>query len=421
MSAPSDAVDDVWADYGREEARGDGGSPEAAHLNGEAAAKPSSTPLDIWDAGEDDYVVPPRGWLLGHVFCRRFLSSLVAEGGTGKTALRIAQLVSLAIGRSLTGEHLFQRCRVLILSLEDDRDELRRRVLAVIRHHRVDPAELRGWLFLSAPKGLRLAEIRDGAPREASLRAMLEATIAAHRIDIVSLDPFVKTHALEENDNGAIDFVCGLLAKMAIEHDIAVDATHHAKKGGGSPGDAERSRGASSMKDAARLVFTLSAMTPEEAQQLGVAEAERRRLIRLDSAKVNIAPPSTEATWFRLVGVPLDNGTALYPHGDEVQAVEPWMPPDLWRGLSTVAINAALSEIETGIPTGQRYSSASAAGKRAAWAVVQKHVPERTEAQCRQIIAAWLKSGLLYAEDYLDPVDRKQRSGLRVNETKRPS
>ena len=30
-------------------------------------------------------------WLLGNVFARRFVSSLFAEGGTGKTAVRVAQ------------------------------------------------------------------------------------------------------------------------------------------------------------------------------------------------------------------------------------------------------------------------------------------------------------------------------------------
>jgi hypothetical protein len=47
----------------------------------------------------------------------------------------VAQLLSLATGRPLTGEHVFQRCRVLIVSLEDDADELRRRVLAAMLHH----------------------------------------------------------------------------------------------------------------------------------------------------------------------------------------------------------------------------------------------------------------------------------------------
>ena len=49
---------------------------------------------------------------------------MVAPGGVGKTALRLAQLLSLAVGRSLTGEYVFKRCRVLIVSLEDDRDEV---------------------------------------------------------------------------------------------------------------------------------------------------------------------------------------------------------------------------------------------------------------------------------------------------------
>ena len=61
-------------------------------------------------------------------FCRGFASSLLGDGGVGKTALRYAQALSLATGCSLTGEHVFQRCRVLIVSLEDGRDELRRRI-----------------------------------------------------------------------------------------------------------------------------------------------------------------------------------------------------------------------------------------------------------------------------------------------------
>ena len=51
-----------------------------------------SDALDIWDAGDDDYIIPPREWLLGNTFCKKFLSSLIADGGVGKTALRIAQI-----------------------------------------------------------------------------------------------------------------------------------------------------------------------------------------------------------------------------------------------------------------------------------------------------------------------------------------
>jgi hypothetical protein len=43
-----------------------------------------------------------------------------------------------------------------------------------------------------------------------------------------------------------------------------------------------------------------------------------------------------------------------------------------------------LTEIETGLTNGQRYSDASAATDRAAWAVVQRYCPDKTEQQCRE-------------------------------------
>lgn len=343
--------------------------------------------LGEWDAGEDDYVVPPRGWLLGTMFCRRFVSALVADGGVGKTALRIAQLLSLATGRSLTGEHVFKRCRVLLLSLEDDKDELRRRVLAAMLHHNVTSDELRGWLFLAAPRGLTLAEMREGALRAGELEAATRDAISARQIDVVSLDPFVKVHRVEENDNRGIDFVCSILARIAADHDCAVDAPHHVSRAGGVASDANRSSGASAFKDAARLVHTLTPMTPEEANGFGVGEAERRRLIRLDSGKVNIAPPAAEASWFRLIGVSLGNITAEYPSGDEVQTVEPWAPPSVWSGLSHHLLNEILTAIDKGPAEGARYSAhGNAAQNRAAWRVVKQFAADKSDEQAKIII-----------------------------------
>ena len=281
--------------------------------------------LGEWDAGDDDTPIPPRGWLLGNIFCRRFISSVIAEGGVGKSALRLAQLLSLAIDRPLTGEHVFQRCRVLIVSLEDNADELRRRLRAACLHHHVTRAELSGWLYLAAPGagGGKLVTLDlHGRPVLGGLAAKLSRTITERKIDIISLDPFVKAHAVEENSNSMIDEVVQVLADMAGKFDIAVDVPHHAAKGPPDPGNANRGRGASAMKDAGRLIYTLTPMSLEEGQALGLGEADRRRLIRLDSAKVNITPPMAEAKWFRLIGVDIGNGTALYPRGDQVQTVE---------------------------------------------------------------------------------------------------
>ena len=292
-------------------------------------------------------------------------------------------------------------------------------------HHGIKPADVKGWLFLAAPKGLKLIEKSPtGAEQIGSLESLLRATIIKRGIDVVSLDPFVKTHGLEENDNGAIDRVCDLLAKIAIDLNCAVDAPHHVSKGPGSPGagDANRGRGASAFKDAARLVHTLTPMSKDERELFDISETEARRLVRLDSGKVNIAPPATSARWFRLVSVPLSNGTEDYPNGDEVQAVDPWSPPDMWEKITSPLANEILDQIELGNAKAQRYSAAAQAGaERMAWGVVKARVPDLTETQCRKVINTWRINGVLEGRSYKDPATRKLGNGLFVNDAKRPT
>jgi AAA domain/Primase C terminal 2 (PriCT-2)/Bifunctional DNA primase/polymerase, N-terminal len=380
--------------------------------------------LGEWDGGEVDDNVSPREWLLGNVFCRGFVSSIIGDGAVGKTATRHAQLLSLAVGRSLTGEHVFQRCRVLMISLEDDDKELKRRIRAARLYHQIEQDELKGWLFVAAPgrsAGKLLTVDKDGRLVTAGLAEKIEKVIQERRIDIVSLDPFIKSHAVSENDNNAIDAVVEILTQLAAKYDIAVDVPHHISKGQADPGNANRGRGASSMKDAARLVYTLTPMSLEEAKSFGLDEAMRRSLIRMDSGKVNITPPMTEAKWFRLVGVPLGNGTELYPNGDLVQTVEPWTPPDKWAGLTHHLLNQILTDIDAGLQDGNRYTDSPNAGARAAWRVVIKHAPNKSEADAKGIIKAWVKSGLLVSEEYTSPTTRQKIKGVRVDDSKRPS
>jgi hypothetical protein len=378
-----------------------------------------------WDAGDDTDPISPRGWLLGNTFCRGSVSSVQAAGGTGKTALRTVQALAMATGRRLTGEHVFQRCRVLILSFEDDKDELRRRVRAAMTHHEVSHGDVRGCLFLATPAamGWKLAELRDGIAQKGDLPSKLEEVIRGLHIDVVILDPLMKAHAVDENSNTQMDLVAGILARIAADCNCAIDAPHHVSKGTAEPGNADKGRGGSSFKDGARLVYSLTTMTQEEAQTFGIAETERRLYVRMDSAKVNIAPPSGSATWFRLVAVNLGNGNDNdnYPHGDEVQTVEPWAPPDVWAGLSHIKLNEILTELDKGLPDGRRYSAHNQAGDTAAWRVIHAHAPEKTEAQARGFIRTWIKNGVLVVVSYYDPIRRKPAKGLRVEQTKRPT
>src|SRR5581483_7458080 len=98
--------------------------------------------------------------------------------------------------------------------------------------------------------------------------------IAAARsagIGALVIDPFVKSHRLDENSNMHMDAAATAWAEVA-------DATG----------------------DAARAAFLLGVMTAEEAQNLAVPERERWRHVRLDDAKANLAPRAETARWFRL-------------------------------------------------------------------------------------------------------------------------
>ena len=388
------------------------------------AAAPAEPELDEWDAGEllAGALPEPRQWLTAGQFCRTFLSGLVAPGDVGKTTLRLTQAIELATGRELVGLRVFQRCRVLVLSFEDDRAELHRRLLAICKHHGIDPGELKGWLFCrDLNSGPKLAELDSKGRRRqvGALEGMLRRAIARTGCDLLILDPFVKLHGLNESDNPDMDFVCSLLIKIAQDCNIAVDSPAHTHKGAITAGDADARRGASAQRDAGRLDYTFTVMSEDEAKQFGIAADMRKSYMRLDKAKANIVR-AVKARWFRLASVRLDNATALYPDGDEVQAIERWEPPETWAGVDGETLNAILDAIDAGLPDGRRYIDHGAAKDRAAWLAVQKHCPDKPEVQCREMIKQWVKAEVLFRDKYPNPLRREEEKGLFVDADKRP-
>jgi AAA domain len=385
--------------------------------------------LAEWDWGDDNEPIPPRGWLLGNLLCRQFISAIFADGGVGKTALIIAMAMSLATGRALIGEKVFVRSRVLIVCFEDGAAELRRRLTAAAIHYEISKDEMRGHLFITA---INRADVKlaasygNGDVRPGKLGDALDQSIARRQIDAVFLDPFVKTHAVPENDNSAIDTVIDMLAALASKNDCAVCTPHHTNKGPAEAGNANSGRGASSMKDGGRLVQTLMPMSEAEGKLFGLDPEEIASMVRLDNGKVNLVRRSPHAKWFQLVGVPIRNGNELYPEGDDIQTVERWREPDTFADLGTVVLNQILDEIDAGLPAtancpdGNRYSNANAAKSRAAWKVVHKHATSKNETQCRYIINTWVKNGVLILEEFQDTNAREPAKGLRLVPSKRP-
>ena len=246
------------------------GKAEKWHANGNGHDEIEIPELETYTVEPLEAPIPPRGWLLGTSLCRRYISALLGGGGVGKTAVRLAQALSLASGHSLTGDHVFERVKVLFVSLEDDVDEMRRRIRAAMIHHKLTRDDLDGWFYFATPAalGLKLATVVDSTVQLGRLGAALEAKITELGISALFLDPFIKAHSVAENVNTQIDEVMTVLMGLAQRCDCAVDLTHHVAKGPADPGNADRGRGASAFKDAARLVSTLTAMTPRRGRWL---------------------------------------------------------------------------------------------------------------------------------------------------------
>jgi AAA domain len=225
-----------------------------------------------------------------------------------------------------------------------------------MKYHQVDASEINNRLFYCAHKGEKL--FKPGlryAVVPGHLADMIRNSIKQHNIKVLVVEPFVKAHELDENSNVLMDLVIDTFAALAEELGVAIMLAHHTRKGSNEAGNADIGRGATSVKNGARLVYTTTRMSDAERQIFGLNEKDALATIRLDSAEVNLCP-ATRATWFKLIGVKLENPTDLYPHGDEIQAIESWTPPDLLAGLTTTATSSSTKSrpawrAANGIPT----------------------------------------------------------------------
>lgn len=355
--------------------------------------------------------LPRREFLLGRTFARTFVGSVFAEGGTGKTTLVIAQALAMASGRDLTGEKVHQRCRPLLICFEDDADELNRRVAAAMIHHQIDPDDIKDRLHLSvlnrSDGKLMVIHPETRQPIPGLLAPALEALITKIQADVVILDPLKKIHGVEENNNDHMDAVAQVLTDMASKLNIAISVPHHMTKGAADPGNADRGRGASALKDALRLGFTMTHMSAAEAERFGIPEDERKTYVRVDPAKVNIVPHARATQWFRLVNVEIGNG-------DSVQAIEPWQPPQLMEGLDDEAVDRVLEEIKRGLVDGDRYSSAPSAKSRCVSKAFERAGAPKPAADARLIVNDWVKKGMVRVASYKSPTARRPLQGLFV-------
>jgi hypothetical protein len=158
---------------------------------------------------------------------------------------------------------------------------------------------------------------------------MLANLMIEKKADVLSIDSFIRTHQVNENDNAPVEQVIECFEDVAERANCGVHLWHHTRKGKGNAGDitVEASRGASAFIDACRSVRIFETMSAEQAKQLGVTE-DHRQYFRAFSGKRNFAPHLEDSNWFFIMGVELDNG-AFPGGGDNIGVVTTWSPPEV--------------------------------------------------------------------------------------------
>ncbi|MDO3431172.1 bifunctional DNA primase/polymerase [Rhizobium sp. CBN3] len=279
----------------------------------------------------DPASLPRREFAYGNHFIRKYVSVTVSPGGLGKTSASIAESLAMASGRALLGTKPPQRLRVWVFNAEDPRDEMERRIMAACIHYNLKPEDIEGHLFLDTGREQELViAIEDKKAgvkiQEPIVEAVVEQ-IERHGIDVLIVDPFVSTHGVNENDNGAIDKVAKLWAQVADYTNCAIDIVHHLRKVADREATVEDARGAVSLIGAARSVRVLNRMSEEQASQAGVPPEDRFGYFFTTYGKSNLTPLSHKAEWRHLVGVPLGNGRGLTKPQDFAPVVTEWKWP----------------------------------------------------------------------------------------------
>ncbi|MDH2329102.1 AAA family ATPase [Cereibacter sp. SYSU M97828] len=363
-------------------------TPSARH--GHAAIAHDLLNVSAWMPPED---LPRREWLYGRHLLRGRLSVLVAPGGIGKTSLLIAEALAMVTGRQLLCDQGEAPLRVLIINLEDAKDEMDRRIAAAMAHFGITSEDIGGRLHLaSAGADFRLASQTTSAGLTLNEKAFdaLRQQILSRQIDVITIDPFISCHQISENDNVGIDFLAKELARLAAECNCAIEVVHHTRKLNGDRVTSESMRGASALLNAARVSRVLNPLSEKVKKENGIEASasyfevatDKANLSRISAAKVH-----------RIVSVDLQNGDSVGVCESSPSLKKADKVVEGIDNITPAQRAAILTEIAAKEPC--RYHPSATAWVGFIIARVMHLDPEADGAKIANTIEIWIKDGTL--------------------------
>lgn len=417
--------EDIDRDYGGEAVR------EA--LAGARFVGPGFAPVDEPEAEKRNFTLQPFEWrdpatiprrqfLYGFELRRKQVSATIAPGAAGKTTLKVGRALCMVTGKDMLGHSVWNGPhRVALWNLEDELEECEKTVHAFMKLWNLSGEDLDGRLFINGSdsvgaSGLKLA-VEDNYNGFKLQRPVSEALIEEINrlgLDYLDVDPFVSSHAVDENSNQAIDAVAKEWLRVAQTANpdaggCAIGLAHHIRKTTAAEFTASDARGAGAMINAARSCLVLQRMNKDQAELLQIEECDRKRYFSVYDDKNNKAPPALEAEWYEFVSVGLGNAdVGSDGPEDSIGAIQRWKVPDVFGGVTAHQLYHIQKIIDEHPEKARKHSAAQHwVGKIVAY-VMDLNLDDRgVEARIKKMISTWLASGALKTVDRPEPKKRE--------------
>jgi AAA domain len=391
--------------------------PRNGDQSGERVDQPSIRPTLYHPC--DPNMISPRIWIYGRHMSRGAVSCTVAAGGIGKTIETLAEYLALCTGKNLLGTPIPEKLRCWFISLEEPRLELIRRIEALRIHYRIRPEEVGDRLFVDGVDTIKFTiatEGRTGIHIAQPVISALTAAIRENKIDAVTVDPLLRSHAVNENDNAKIGVVVEQYLRIAQETSCAIDLSHHVRKGamGQTFYTVDDARGASALVFHTRSARALNTMSEKEAETAGIEAGQRRFYFRIDNGKSNYAPPPERSEWRKIESVDLGNARDGYP-SDQVPVVTAWDWPSPFEDVTVTD----LREIQKRIAAGTWKASAQAkdwAGLAVAEVLALNPNDPGAKEQIKGLLRTWIKNKVLTIVTKTEATSRRSRPYIEVGE-----
>jgi RecA-family ATPase len=291
-------------------------------------APPEDDPYGLQAAKVGDLLdtdPPAREWLVTDRLPRGVVGVLAAAGGTGKSMATLQLAISVCTGLPWLEMPIDKTGAVLMFSAEDDRDEIHRRLRAVLGVYsdNVDPFNTDAFKAHKAAIAQRLhvfdrvgkdnrltAKLNGEIQRTAFVRWVVEAAQKVPDVALIVLDPLARFDGGDPNDNADSTRLIECAEQIRKATGATILLPHHVNKGSlKDPGSGQEAvRGGSGLVDGARWVGLLAGLRADQAKkEYGIDPEQAGQYVRFTTPKANYSAP-WEGTWLRRLA-----GGALVP------------------------------------------------------------------------------------------------------------